>query len=147
MRPYLHSIIIALVLLVSGASNGVMDTLQFHYSGSVFAELPAEKQQYWNPNLSWKNKYADWRGGDKSAAFPFSKTALVFLTDGWHFFQFVMLTMWSIAVVLAWCFPFKWQQKGDSQGIKFLFAAIMFVACKALFSVGFHLTYSFFLTV
>lgn len=143
MKNYLHSILIGLCLLCAGASNGVMDTLHFHYGSSVFAELPAEKQQYWHPDLSWKNKYKDWDGGDKSAAFPLSVTALVFLTDGWHFFQFLMLSLFSVAIVIALCFPFRWREiKTENHGIKLLFAVLMFAATKILFSVGFHLTYS-----
>lgn len=72
----------------AGFFNGVGDNLQFHYSQTVFPQGPGEKflwggQQYWNPNLSWRNKYEDWPR-DRSEAFPLSTSALVWTTDAWH---------------------------------------------------------------
>jgi hypothetical protein len=39
---------------------------------------------FWDERISWKNKYDDFDGGDKSAAFFGSKTIFVGFTDGYH---------------------------------------------------------------
>lgn len=122
-----------LFVALAGASNGVMDTLQFHYTQSVFAETT--HQEYWNPQISWKNKYKDYDNGNREAAFPLSKTALVFATDGWHMFQFLMLSFFTLAIVAGL----------TMQGlleVKWWIILIDFIVLKLVFSSGFHLMYS-----
>ncbi len=81
----------------SGSFNGVGDTMQFHYGRSVFRNF--ENQQYWNPDLSWRNKY--WHGQPENGAkFPGSTGPLVFLTDAWHLSKTLSLTSIQIAVPL-----------------------------------------------
>lgn len=121
--------IVKLILFaLAGVFNAVMDKLQFHYGKSIFPNNDTDKFlgggiQYWKPSISWKNKYKDWDGGDKRPKFLFAKTALVFLTDGWHFAQFLMLTCFSAACVPpvnVWWMWFVW-----------------FVGLRFCFSVGF----------
>ena len=45
------------LFLLGAAFNGVMDVLQFRYPGSVFADKGHD--QYFNPRLSWVNKWRD----------------------------------------------------------------------------------------
>jgi hypothetical protein len=67
--------IVALIAFVSSAVfEGVMDYLQFYYSGT---------DHFWNPRLSWINKWSFSQLGKKERFF-LSSTVLVFLTDGWH---------------------------------------------------------------
>jgi hypothetical protein len=75
---------------LAGAANGVMDTLQFHFAQSMFANPARFDAPFWNPAQSWKNKYRD---GDPAQGprFPLSTTAFVFLTDAWHLAKFLML--------------------------------------------------------
>jgi hypothetical protein len=70
--------------VLAGISEGVMDTIQFHYTTSIFFNF--KKQLFWDPEISWKNKY---KNGDpkQGAKFPLSVTLLVGLTDAWHFFK------------------------------------------------------------
>lgn len=72
----------------AGFFGGIGDQLQFHYYDSVFPQKGGEKflwggRQYWDPQLSWRNKYNSFPE-DRSEAFPLSKSALVWVTDGWH---------------------------------------------------------------
>ena len=72
-----------LLVFLSGVSKGISDRISFHYD-----TIPSwVNEQYWNPLISYKNKYKD---GDKNKGekFKFSTTFLVFLTDGWHLTQF-----------------------------------------------------------
>jgi Sec-independent protein secretion pathway component TatC len=91
-------IIIAIVLVfIAGMSNGYMDTLQFHYMKSIFKDM--KNQRFFNPRNSWKNKYK-WGNPKKGPKFFGSTTFLVFTTDAWHLFQFIMLTSFFTAMVL-----------------------------------------------
>jgi hypothetical protein len=69
-------------LFLVGFSDGTADVLQFKYKGSIFPQ-EGGGEQYWNPSLSWRNKYS---GGIPSNGEKFfgSTTFAVALTDGWH---------------------------------------------------------------
>lgn len=135
MKKYFTLILCAGLLLLAGLANGVMDTLQFHYSASIFPQgegetLLGQPRQFWDPAISWQNKYADWPT-DTRPRFPLAKTALVFLTDGWHLAQFIMLTAFTLAclIPLARLYPFgRW-------------IVVAFGLAKLLFSIGFWVMY------
>lgn len=81
----------------SGFFNGVGDVLQFKYVSSRFC-CNNLNQQYWNPKISWKNKY--WHGSPANGAkFPGSTGPLVFLTDAWHLSKTLSLTSIQIGVL------------------------------------------------
>lgn len=93
-------IIILLLIFIAGMSKGVSDTLQFHYPKSVFNTF-TNHEQYWNPAISWKNKYKDYDQGDTREAFLFSRSLLVWQTDAWHLVQTIQTLAWALALVLA----------------------------------------------
>lgn len=67
---------------VSGAAKGIADVISVHYDN--FSRVhPGANQQYWDPAVSWRNKY---KNGDpvQGAKFPGSTTIFVSLTDAWH---------------------------------------------------------------
>ena len=70
------------LLFVSGMADGTAETLRVNYS-DFKAVFPKANDQYWNPSISWHNK---WKNGDirQGEKFPLSSTALVFTTDGYH---------------------------------------------------------------
>lgn len=95
---------------IGGICNAIMDVLQFRYEKSIFKRWPS-----WDPKVSWENKWKMKRILDSAyfspeiatkkpwyylgaykpkyvERFPFSSTALVFLTDPWHFFKWMMNT-------------------------------------------------------
>lgn len=82
---------------LAGAMKAVKDTLMFHFSGSIFATLSAK---YWNPAVSWVNKYKNWPE-DASEAFFLSKSWLVWLTDAWHLADTLETLFFFVALVLA----------------------------------------------
>lgn len=86
----------------AGFFNGVGDNLQFHYSQTIFPQ-PGERflwggHQYWNPEISWRNKYKDWPS-DRREAFPLSSSALVWTTDAWHLTNTLERTAHRITIV------------------------------------------------
>ena len=91
-------------IAIAGIANGYMDTLQFHYGRSIFPQEDTEDEYFgrgygfWNPGVSWKNKYRDYPT-DKRPKFFLSTTLLVMFTDGWHFTQFIMNTCIIVAAM------------------------------------------------
>jgi hypothetical protein len=80
------SVLGAFVLcLWAGYFKSVMDTLQFHFEKSDFADK--KNQNFWNPLLGSKNKY---KADGVTPKFFGSTTFLVWITDAWHLFQMFM---------------------------------------------------------
>ena len=93
-------ITIAILLILAGFSNSIMDTVDFRFSQSIFSKLKSEKARlWWNQSQGWKNKYKD-RDPDKGPAFPGSTTIFVWVTDAWHFFQMIMYTSLQLAIII-----------------------------------------------
>ena len=74
--------------MCSGVLDAVMDTLKDHYSISIFAN---ENAKYWNPAISWKNKYVDFdpaKGFIKWNVLGLEINKPVIFTDAWHLAKF-----------------------------------------------------------
>ena len=121
-------------LFLAGMCKGVMDTLQFHFSVSIFKN---RKAQFWNPQESWRNKYKD---GDptKGPKFPGSTTIFVALTDGWHLFQLFMLACIRTAIVLP---ASARLDLSANPKLNLLYWFLVWVALIPVFSGGFYLMY------
>jgi hypothetical protein len=94
---YVLLIIGLLCVAASGVSEAVMDKLQFHYDKSIFSN-EKYKQTFWNPNLSWVNKWKD--SSAREEKFSGSSTLFVFTTDAWHLFKFFKNTLIFIGLPL-----------------------------------------------
>lgn len=57
--------------------------------------------QFWDKNVSWKNKYKDFDNGDTRAKFFMSKTVLVPVTDGFHLTQFAYRSAGLVTLAFA----------------------------------------------
>ena len=86
-----------ILVIIAGISEAVMDKLQFHYPKSIFSNF--KKQQFWNPLISWSNKY---KNGDEKLghSFPGSTTIFVGFTDAWHLFKLINHTCLFIGLPL-----------------------------------------------
>lgn len=116
--------IIALILaFIAGIANGVHETVHYHYSGFK-KRFPKADDLYWNPMISWKNKYKN-GNVDEGRKFFGSTTLLVWTTDAKHLFGTIM--RWSL-ILSAFMTP-HWY-----------LLPITFVG----FTAGFHLTYTLF---
>jgi len=150
-------IIISLVImLIAGMANGTMDTLQFHYSGSTFENF--DNDQFWNPKISDRNKYAtddfnrmipapdhwyyklaDLRHQEK---FPLSATALVSLTDGWHLAK--LIYNWSLMIIITLLALSPIVVFSDTTWFtKLKIGVLLFIVLNTIEAVGFHFIYSF----
>lgn len=90
---------IYLMLFVAGAADGLSQDLLFHYPEFI-RSTGATNEQYWNPELSWRNKYKD---GDpeNGAKFFGSTTFLVGLTDGYHASRSLRDTMIILSIATS----------------------------------------------
>lgn len=73
-------------IFLSGVADGFNQTLLFHYD-KFKVRFPGARDQFWNPAVSWENKYAQAPDGStltEYEAFPFSTSLLVWTTDGHH---------------------------------------------------------------
>ena len=61
--------------LIGGASWGLHETLNYHYS-SFKRVHPKADDQWWDPEISWQNK--------NTSSLPFSRSLFVFFTDAKH---------------------------------------------------------------
>lgn len=54
------TIIVGLIfIIISAIAKSIMDKLQFHYERSIFIKF--KNQQFWNPEISWKNKWVSYK--------------------------------------------------------------------------------------
>lgn len=98
-----------LLIALAAICNAVMDTVSFHYKQSIFSKY---NPQWWNPAISWKNKYVDYsRFAEYTGKVSklekrifilnlFSIKYPTFLTDAWHFFKSLMIVLLGFAIVL-----------------------------------------------
>ena len=84
-------------MFLAGASNAVMDTIQFKFNESVFSKYPKLKQ-WANPKLSWRNKWKN-KDPNEGERFPGSSTVFVWTTDLWHFAQSIMISSFVLAIL------------------------------------------------
>ena len=111
----------------SGMFDGGAESLKFHYS-EVNRKYNLN-DNFWNPALSWKNKY---RNGDPSQgeAFTGSTTVFVWTTDGYH----LMRGMRNITAMTAISIQIGERQKWW----KYLIELATFYIS---YTIGFNLSY------
>lgn len=114
------------LMFTAGLSNGVSDAIQHKYDQTVFANW--NNDQYWNPDLSYRNKYRSWPD-DRRAAFPGAKTWLVWTTDAWHLTKTIQLKSVQAAIV-------TYRRGGEER--KWWWPLADIGISSILFSVGFH---------
>lgn len=117
---------------ISGTSNGLNQTINHHYSRFKH-RFPNANDKYWNPDMSWCNKY---KSCDKSKgeAFFTSTTFLVWTTDANHLTNTISrhsLFASGLIIGLNKEHRKKWWQYGVDVGLSFI-----------AYTAGFHLTYN-----
>lgn len=86
------------MVFIAGAAKGFNETLHFHWK-EFKRQLPKANPQWFNPAISYKNKYKnnDPQAGPK---FFLSTTALVMFTDQYHLNNFINKLAWGSALVI-----------------------------------------------
>lgn len=71
-----NDVLVGGIQLFSGFMDGWHEAISsYHWGGG---------KEFWDAKTSWKRKYTNYDGGITSEKFFFSKSALIFLTDGYH---------------------------------------------------------------
>lgn len=126
MKNKLNKVIyIIFLLILAGISNSIMDTIKFRFYESKLKFISKEwfLPDSWKLKWKWKNNqrilnnkklwYYLWLYKPQyKEAFPYSTTILVFLTNAWHFFQFIMLSSFqaAISITISMVYCFNWWQ-------------------------------------
>ena len=124
---------VIILLLIAGLSNGLMDTLAFHFTKDNYL-WRFKSNWFGNPADTWVNKYKNYPE-DKRAKYWGATTFLSFTTDAWHFFKFFQLQAFKLIVVLL--LPI------NITGTRILDAGIVFIGATIAIATGFHFTYTF----
>ena len=120
----------ALFLSLAAISNAGMDTLVHHYSYSFAAENKWDRQ-FWDPAISWKNKYVNnnpEEGRIKVDLLLFKIDKPVIFTDGWHLLKGIMLAFIFLSSIV-WI-PVNWWKK-----------LLMFAGFAVIWNVVFEIFY------
>lgn len=110
----------AVLVFASGAFEGVMDHLQFHYD---------KPNQFWNPDISWTNKY---KNHDPAQGKTFAGKYFVAATDGWHLMKFGR----NATIFAAFTFKIGEPRK---RWYKYIYEAAGYWAVNR---IGFNVTYN-----
>lgn len=86
------------LVFIAGAAKGFNETLQFHWK-EFRRQFPNANPQWFNPTVSWKNKYknGDPNAGPKSFL---STSVLIMFTDQYHLNNFFNRMAWGSALVI-----------------------------------------------
>jgi hypothetical protein len=98
---YLSMILTIVLLILAGIAKALQDTLNFHWSVSIFARWADQPNafgrfiEWWTSGSSWQNKNLP----NNNFIRLLTRTVLVPFTDGWHFFQFLHQSLWQSAII------------------------------------------------
>jgi len=115
-------------LFLGGVSDGIAETLKFHYDHFKH-RFPDANDNLWNPDLSYKRK---WKNGDpeQGERYLMSSSLLAWTTDPYHLLQSGTKASVCMAVVLK-----------IGQHEIFKYYVYDFILCSAAYSLGFGVTF------
>lgn len=122
-------IISAVAMFLGGMCYGLKETVTHHWS-AFYERFPAADPFWWNPDVSWQNKY-EGRIPAQGPAFAGSTTVFVFLTDAYHFFGEMERVFTRIGLVLLVLALYN---------SRMLWPAV--AGSWIIWSLGFHLIYT-----
>ena len=84
-----------ILFVLYGIFSASADVVQFKFYSSKFRKWFPKKFMFFNPEISWKNKYKD-NDVMKGPKYFGSTTIFVIFTDAWHLFK-------ALSVVTIFC--------------------------------------------
>ncbi len=124
-------ITIIILVLIAGYCNGKMDYIQLHN----LDEDTWVNKWYWSNagvRIPYKSWYYPFFKPEYKEAFPYSSTILVFLTDSWHFYKFMMFWCYECIISMLIVEHFK---------IHYLLVLPMVFVLKGIRGITFNLIY------
>ena len=137
MTTFSLLIISILFIIISGASEAIMDKLQFHYKKSIFWNEDKYNQVFWDPKRSWINKYRI--GSTSEPRFWGSTTYFVFTTDAWHLFKFFKNTFLFLSMGTSMYASTFMSQEFDLSNI--LLILLFVIIGRAFYGLSFNLMF------
>ena len=115
----------------AGMCEGGAETLKFHFY-KVRQKYPNVNEHYWNPDVSWTNKY---KNGDPLYGPKYfgSTTFLAWTTDGYHLLRTQRNALFGSTLVL---------KLSLSEKKKWYWYVVDAAAHSLAYQAGFHTTYS-----
>lgn len=127
---FITIIILLIIAMIAYSCNSI---ILFRYETSIFSLF---NPKFWNPEVSWLNKYTVDKEGNKIPKFFLSTTVFVWTTDAYHLLQFIYLS--CIQFVLALLLNNNIHII-DNKIINCIF---IFIGIKSTFSINFELMFS-----
>lgn len=125
-------------MLVSGMLDGTIESISFHYDNGFKKRFPKINNQFWDPSVSWKNKYKE---GNCAMGPKFTGSTNVFVctTDAYHMLR---TTKRSIdGLTLAYYVNKNCSDK-KAKNKKWKNTATDFLILTAIRCIGFNVTYN-----
>jgi len=97
----IESILSLVFFGLAAICNALMDTLQFHWS--TFRWNNTVNDGWWNPAISWRNKYID-HDPKKGFKYKYPFGGMANFLDAWHAFKMLQIFLLVFAIIY---FPFS----------------------------------------
>jgi hypothetical protein len=123
-------------MFLSGALDGTIESISFHYQDGFKRALPHVNDQFWNPAISWTNKYKNGNQAD-GPKYIGSTTIFVAPTDAYHSLRTARNFLNSFTV--AFYINRSCHETKKMSFRKFLTDALVLAAIR---DIGFSATYS-----
>jgi hypothetical protein len=127
-------------MFVSGALDGTIESISFHYENGFKLRCKHVNDQFWNPAVSWQNKY---KNGDcnQGPKFAGSTNMFAFTTDAYHLLRTTKRAVGGLTLAYYVNESCSYQKKATK---KQMFKRTLkdFAILTAIRCVGFNLTYS-----
>ncbi|PBQ33403.1 hypothetical protein CNR22_16995 [Sphingobacteriaceae bacterium] len=127
------------VLFASGLMDGTIESINYHYEDGFKLRFPKARDHFWNPAVSWKNKYKN-QDPAQGPKFKGSTNVFVFTTDAYHLLRATSRTLNGFT--LAFYINQSAREKQLSNKQRWLRIGRDFLVLTAIRTAGFHLTYS-----
>jgi len=133
VKPYLLP---GATMFLSGMLDGTIETINWHYQDGFKRALPHVNDMFWNPAISWANKYKNGNQND-GPAFMGSTTVFVCATDAYHALR--TARNFVDAFTVSFYINRTCHQSKPPKFSKLLLDAVIFAAIR---DIGFSTTYS-----
>lgn len=128
LKNFIHRNLVSFpCMIIAGTASGVNESIKFDYAS--FDKKFNANDQFWNPEISWRNKYKN-HNPEQGEAYFLSKSLFVSFTDGYHLTRTIEHTFLVSGIVIRLGSKTKlWEY------------ALDFLANMAVYKLSFTATY------
>lgn len=122
-------------MFLSGLLDGTIESIKFHYENGFKYRFKHANDQFWNPDVSWKNKYKNGKSAN-GPKFCGSTTIFVGTTDAYHGLRTAKNLINTFTVVF-----YINRTRKDIHKVKFKKILLDALILTAIRNIGFTATY------